>query len=59
MPAHRLQLRVELCRVQKRLLALSRVPASLPQRLRLIQQANQIHAELKAGTVHTTNEERQ
>jgi len=53
-----LALRSKLYQARKSLLALPRVPASLPQRLRLIQQANQIHAELSAGTVHTTNEER-
>lgn len=55
---HHLRLRSELYRVRKSLLALPRVTASLAQRLRLIQQANQIHAELNAGTVHDTNEGR-
>lgn len=53
-----LRLRSELYRVRKSLLALPHVTASLSQRLRLTQQANQIHAELNAGTVHTTKEER-
>lgn len=54
-----LRLRGELVRVRKRLLTLPCATTSLPQRLRLIQQAARLLTELKAGTVHTIDEERQ
>ena len=52
MTLDQLQASAELVRVRRRLLALPRTPAAITQRLHLVQQANQILAELKAGTDH-------